>query len=102
MYFDPGPDGEVDHRPLLLIHSVNAAASAFEVKPLFYYYRGRRPMYALDLPCFGQSDRSDRFYRTMTDASLLVLSEIGIMTPLLTPLRCRFPANFLPSRNRRG
>lgn len=48
--------------PLVLIHSINAAASAYEVRPLFEYYRGKRPVYALDLPGFGFSDRSDRAY----------------------------------------
>lgn len=46
-------------RPLLLIHSVNAAASAYEMRPIFEHYRGRRPVYALDLPGYGMSDRTD-------------------------------------------
>ncbi len=56
--------------PLLLIHSVNAAATAYEMRPLFDHYRSRRAVYALDLPGFGLSDRSDRKYtpRLMTDA----------------------------------
>jgi pimeloyl-ACP methyl ester carboxylesterase len=49
-------------RPLLLIHSVNAAASAREMKPLFERYRGSRPVYAIDLPGFGHSARPDRRY----------------------------------------
>lgn len=49
-------------RPLVLIHSINAAASAFELQPLFMYYRTQRPVYALDLPGFGYSDRSRREY----------------------------------------
>lgn len=49
-------------RPLVLLHSVNAAASAYEMRPIFESYRGRRPVYALDLPGFGFSERSDRFY----------------------------------------
>ncbi|CAG0964405.1 hypothetical protein ANRL4_00865 [Anaerolineae bacterium] len=49
-------------RPLVLIHSINAAASAFEMRPLFEHYRGSRPVYALDLPGFGFSDRSSRTY----------------------------------------
>ena len=49
-------------RPLLLIHSINAAASAYEMQPLFDYYRGRRPVYALELPGFGFAERSDRRY----------------------------------------
>ncbi len=46
-------------RPLLLIHSVNAAASAYEMRPIFDHYRGHRPVYALDLPGYGFSDRTD-------------------------------------------
>ncbi len=48
--------------PLVLIHSINAAASAYELRPLFAAYRGRRPIYALDLPGFGFSERGDRTY----------------------------------------
>jgi pimeloyl-ACP methyl ester carboxylesterase len=56
--------------PLLLIHSVNAVASAAEVRPLFDHYRGNRCVYALDLPGYGLSAREDRAYtvRVMTDA----------------------------------
>lgn len=49
-------------RPLVLLHSVNAAASAYEMGPLFNHYRGLRPVYALDLPGYGFSDRSQRIY----------------------------------------
>ena len=64
--------------PLLLVHSVNAAASAAEVAPLYDHYRQTRPTYALDLPGYGFSDRSDRPYsiRIMTDAVLAVLAYI--------------------------
>jgi pimeloyl-ACP methyl ester carboxylesterase len=70
--------GGVMAPPLLLVHSVNAAASAYEMRPLFEGYRGRRPVYALDLPGFGLSDRSDRKYtpRLMTDAVLAIMREI--------------------------
>ncbi len=49
-------------RPLVLIHSLNAAPSVFEMKPLFEHYRGRRPVFALDLPGFGHSERGERAY----------------------------------------
>jgi pimeloyl-ACP methyl ester carboxylesterase len=66
------PEMKTGHEPvpLLLVHSVNAAACAAEVAPLFDYYRRTRPVYALDLPGYGLSDRSDRAYtpRLMTDA----------------------------------
>lgn len=63
-------DGARDGVPLLLIHSVNAAASAYEVRPLYLHYRTARPVYALDLPGFGLSDRPEGVYtpRLMTDA----------------------------------
>ena len=51
-----------DGRPLLLIHSINAAGSAYEVKPIFDYYRASRRVVAVDLPGFGHSERSDRQY----------------------------------------
>ena len=64
--------------PILLVHSVNAAASAAEVAPLYDHYRQTRPTYAMDLPGYGLSDRSDRPYtiRLMTDALLAVLAHI--------------------------
>jgi pimeloyl-ACP methyl ester carboxylesterase len=55
-------DLQAEGRPLVLIHSVNAAASAYEMGPLFAHYRGKRPVYALDLPGFGFSERSERVY----------------------------------------
>ena len=58
--------------PLLLVHSVNAAASVAEVRPLFEHYARTRTVFALDLPGYGFSERSDRDYtpRLMTDALL--------------------------------
>ena len=55
---------------LLLVHSVNAAASAAEVRPLYERAAATRTVFAPDLPGFGLSDRSDRPYtpRLMTDA----------------------------------
>ncbi len=69
---------ESTQRPLLLVHSVNASATAYEVKPLYEHYSRRRPVYALDLPGYGFSDRSDRAYtpRLMTDALHAMTAEI--------------------------
>jgi pimeloyl-ACP methyl ester carboxylesterase len=44
-------------RPLVLIHGVHAVASSREMAPLFEAFRAERPVYALDLPGFGASDR---------------------------------------------
>src|SRR5215212_3887006 len=65
-------------QPLLLIHSINAAASAYEMRPLFEHYRASRRVYALDLPGFGFSDRTARDYtpRLYVDAILDMLDEI--------------------------
>lgn len=76
-YYTAGPE-ESQLRPLLLVHSVNAAASAFEMQPLFEHYRQQRHVYALDLPGFGFSQRGDRDYtpRLMTDAVVSLAAEI--------------------------
>jgi pimeloyl-ACP methyl ester carboxylesterase len=57
-YADPRGKGT----PLVLLHSINAAPSAYEMKPIFEHFQGQRPVYALDLPGFGFSERSDRLY----------------------------------------
>ena len=56
--------------PLLLVHSVNAAASSAEMRTLYEHYRHDHSVFALDLPGFGLSERKDCDYtpRLMTDA----------------------------------
>jgi pimeloyl-ACP methyl ester carboxylesterase len=77
-YQDVPAEATAASRPLLLVHSVNAAGSAYEVKPIYDHYRRSRPVYALDLPGFGLSDRSRRPYtpRLMTDALHALVAEI--------------------------
>lgn len=61
-------------RPLILTHSVNAAASAYEMKPIWDAYAGTRPVYALEWPGFGSSDRPDiRYTRDLMTAALVAL-----------------------------
>ncbi len=55
-------DRSAQGRPLVLIHSINAAASAYEMRPIFEQYRSQRPVYAIELPGFGFSERSERDY----------------------------------------
>src|SRR5579883_3116732 len=88
-----------DGAPLLLIHSINAAASAAEVEPLREHYSGRRQVTCIDLPGFGNSDRLDRAYspRIMTDAILDVARELAQSSgkgidALAVSLSCEFLA----------
>jgi pimeloyl-ACP methyl ester carboxylesterase len=55
-------DSGAGRRPLVLLHGVHAAASAFEVKPFFDRYRADRTVIAADLPGFGTSAREDVAY----------------------------------------
>ncbi len=86
--------------PLLLIHSINAAASAAEVRPLHEHYRATRTVFSIDLPGYGFSDRSDRQYtpRLMTDAVHAVTEQIRArcgpapIDALAVSLSCEFLA----------
>ncbi len=71
-------DGPREGAPLLLVHSVNAAASSYEVRPLYLRYRATRPVYAIDLPGFGLSERRRQVYtpRLMVDALHAAIAEI--------------------------
>ena len=73
-------EASTEGTPLLLLHSVNAAANSYEVKPLYDHYVGHRPVYSLDLPGFGFSDRRDRIYtpRLMTEAIIALVEEIRL------------------------
>lgn len=95
-----GPEGGALLPPLLLIHSVHAAASSYEVRPLFACYRSQRVVYALDLPGFGRSARSARAYRPamMVDAVVAVAEAIrqvhqgAAVDALALSLGCEFLA----------
>lgn len=51
--------------PIVLLHSINAAASSFEMKPLFEHFAQStaRPVFAVDWIGFGLSDRPPVDYR---------------------------------------
>lgn len=72
--------------PLLLLHSINAAASAYEIKPLFDRFKDSRRVYAPDLPGFGMSDRSNRPYdvKLYLNAVLDMLDAIRAEQPTTT------------------
>jgi len=102
----PAPPEAVSDTPLLLVHSINAAASAHEVKPLYDFYRQQRPTYAIDLPGYGHSQRSDRRYlpRTMVDALHAVIARIRSdngerpVDALAVSLSCEFLARAATER----
>jgi pimeloyl-ACP methyl ester carboxylesterase len=75
-------DAAGEGRPLLLVHSINAAPSSFELKPIFEHYRAERPVYSLDLPGFGLSERGPRAYTAQlyADAIVAMLEQV-IDTP---------------------
>lgn len=85
-------------RPLVLIHSVNAAASAYEMRPIFEHYRQQRPVYALDLPGFGYSDRTNRAYspqlyaEAVTDFLRTQVREQGAVDVIALSLGAEFAA----------
>jgi len=64
--------------PLILIHTVNASASAAEVRPVHEHFQAQRTVFSIDLPGYGFSARSDREYnpRLMTDAILALVKQI--------------------------
>lgn len=94
--------GAAGHRapPMLLIHSINAAGSAAEMRPVYEHYGASRCVYAIDLPGFGDSDRSDRAYlpRLMTDAVHALVARIRVehhgaqVDALALSLGCEFLA----------
>ncbi|MBB1073835.1 alpha/beta hydrolase [Rhodoferax sp. 4810] len=75
-YYVAGPE---DAAPLVLIHSINAAPSAFEMKPLFDHYRTTRRVYVPELPGFGGSDRSDRPYTPELYANAIVAFLVNVV-----------------------
>jgi pimeloyl-ACP methyl ester carboxylesterase len=80
--------------PVVLVHSVNAAASAYEMRPLFEHWRSTRPVLAPDLPGFGASDRGDHDYTPagMADALVAVLEGVGPAHVVALSLGCEFAA----------
>lgn len=72
-------------RPALLIHSINAAASAFEMRGPFAQLQGDSEVYALDLLGYGNSDRPARRYRAedYIDQIGAQLERIGAPTALV-------------------
>ena len=83
--------------PMLLIHSINAAGSAYEIKPIFEHFRQTRTVFAPDLPGFGFSDRSNHTYdiRLYVDAVHDMLDVIAESAPRLDALALSLSSEFL-------
>jgi len=99
-WYEDRPAGDLaTTRPLLLLHSMNAAGSAYEVKPLYDHYRRLRPVVALEFPGFGHSERSRRPYtpRLMTDAirALLLQREASAAGGPVDAIALSLSAEFL-------
>ena len=95
--------------PLLLVHSVNAAASAAEVRPVlapvYEAFSATRTVFAIDLPGNGFSSRTDCAYtpRLMTDALHALAAQTQKVAGWVRGLpskrwRCRWAANSWPAR----
>ena len=86
--------------PVLLIHSINAAASAYEMRPIFDRLTETHRVFALDLPGYGASERSDRpytvdvFVAAIDDALDAIQAEYGNqpVDVLALSLSCEFAA----------
>jgi pimeloyl-ACP methyl ester carboxylesterase len=89
-------DRSLSGRPLVLIHSINAAPSVFEMKPLFEHYRKQRPVFAPDLPGFGHSNRGRiRYSPSLFAHAVIDLLEKAVGEPcdlIAFSLGCEFAA----------
>lgn len=55
--------GSGNQTPLLLVHGLHMFAGLYDVLPIFEAFGNSRPVYAIDLPGFGRSEKTDRPYR---------------------------------------
>jgi pimeloyl-ACP methyl ester carboxylesterase len=84
--------------PILLVHSVNAAASSYEVKPIYDHAKRSLHVFALDLPGFGLSSRGRADYslgfyvQAVSRAAAEVRSRTGsaAIDALALSLSCEF------------
>ena len=80
-------NGTGDQTPLLLIHGLHMYAGLYDVLPIFEAFRTSRPIYAIDLPGFGRSEKTDRPYRaSMYEEAILdfIKNQIGRPCHVLT------------------
>jgi pimeloyl-ACP methyl ester carboxylesterase len=95
LYVSDAADANGDAPPVLLLHGVHTAASAYEMKPLVDRLAGRRRMFVPDLPGFGLSERSNRRYLPdlYTEAVLELLARIDQPADIVAlSVSCEFAA----------
>jgi len=89
-------DRKAEGQPLVLIHGVSSGASAYEMRPLFEHYRLTRPVYALELPGFGFSERPNRSYTPQYFAEAILdflETQVGEAVDVIAmSLSCEFAA----------
>jgi pimeloyl-ACP methyl ester carboxylesterase len=92
-------DAHTPGRPIALVHGVHAAASAYDMRPLFESFRTEGPVYALDLPGFGTSERSPGPYSAMLYSRVVERFLTEVVSPRGEPvdivalsLSCEFTA----------
>ena len=83
-------------KPVLILHGIHPVAGVHEVSPLFYGLRNNRPVYVLDLPGFGHSERGPRAYCSeLYQAAIqeFIQNVIGEATDVIAySLTCEFAA----------
>ena len=89
--------------PLVFIHSVNAAASSAEMRPLYLHYARHRRVYAVDLPGFGFSNRPDiayspKLYRDVLNHFISLELGGGPVDAVALAVSCEFLALAAQSR----
>jgi pimeloyl-ACP methyl ester carboxylesterase len=80
-YYVAGPQ-QRGKAPVLMLHSVNAAASSFEMRPLFERLAQTHRVYALDLPGFGFSARANREYTPELMRNAVIEFLLGVLKGL--------------------
>lgn len=100
-YYTRGPERE---RPVVLVHAVNAAASAAEMRPLFDRLSRSRRVMAVDLLGYGRSSRPRMRYtpRLMTAGVVALLDELDEAADVVAlSLGCEFAARAANERPER-
>ncbi|NJK78429.1 MAG: alpha/beta hydrolase [Chloroflexaceae bacterium] len=67
--------------PVFLLHSINAAASAFEMRAQFAALQDQYAVHAIDLLGFGSSDRPARVYRSSDYIDIVMHTLLTIGRP---------------------